>query len=219
VLLCFRLNQLPLIVQAADQTRRCLTRKHLCGSSAFGGRPKTTAANEIDRRPYTDEVQIRRLAEQDAAALWELRLSALEGDPQAFVESAAQHRETPVAVYAERLRSGGRENPVFGAWDAGRIVGMAGLYVEVAGNRRSGRIWGMFVLPEFRGRGVGRELIEALLTHARSLANLEDVRLEVAATQAAARRLYVDWGFTPSGIGPHGADEMRHPLAPTPGVL
>jgi ribosomal protein S18 acetylase RimI-like enzyme len=153
-------------------------------------------------------VEIRRLTEHDAEILWHLRLAALERDPQAFAESAAHHRSTAVEAYAERLRSGGSENVVFGAFEDSELVGMAGLYREQTEARRQGRIWGMFVRTEYRGRGAGRALLGAILTHAKNEAGLDAVALEVAETQEPARRLYLSCGFRTTGEGPHGGEEM-----------
>ncbi|HMA38177.1 MAG TPA: GNAT family N-acetyltransferase [Chloroflexia bacterium] len=50
------------------------------------------------------------------------------------------------------------------------------------------------VVPAWRRQGVGRALLAALLAQARA-AGLQDVRLEVAAANAPARRLYESAGF------------------------
>jgi ribosomal-protein-alanine N-acetyltransferase len=54
------------------------------------------------------------------------------------------------------------------------------------------------VAPEFRGKGIGTQLMEALLTRAR-YTNSESVLLEVRESNAAARALYEKLGFQETG--------------------
>jgi GNAT superfamily N-acetyltransferase len=156
-------------------------------------------------------VEIRLLTGDDAAALWRLRLTALETEPQAFLEPAEHHRNTPVTVYADRLRSGGSDSVVFGAFDGSQLIGMAGFHREQK-DVRLGRIWGVFVLSDRRTGGVGRALMDAAIKHAKSLEGLERVHLEVAEMQTAARNLYLGCGFRSIGPGPHGGEEMLFAL-------
>jgi ribosomal protein S18 acetylase RimI-like enzyme len=102
-------------------------------------------------------MEIRRLTERDAGALWQFRLTGLEIDPWAFGESVEELRNTTVEQYATRLGSGGSENFVVGAFDGATLVGMVGFYREKHLKRKhKGHIWGVFVLPSARGRGLGR---------------------------------------------------------------
>lgn len=59
----------------------------------------------------------------------------------------------------------------------------------------------MYVVPEERGRGIGRQLLRALESEARRLGALRIV-LETGTRQAAARALYESVGFGP--IPPYG---------------
>ena len=148
-------------------------------------------------------MEMRRLGERDVEALWKLRLHALESVPEAFGESAEEHRQTSLEAYASRLRDGGDENFVIGAFTGSDLVGMVGFYRELRLKRRhSGGIWGMFVAPNCRVKGVGTALIQEALTRARTIPGLRSVHLSVTANQASARRLYVSAGFRSYGTEP-----------------
>jgi RimJ/RimL family protein N-acetyltransferase len=148
-------------------------------------------------------IEIRRLGERDAAALWALRLAALDTEPNAFAESAGELRRTSVEAYAERLRLASADGFVLGAFDGPQLVGMVGLHREQWAKRRhKARIWGVFVRESHRGAGIGRALMAAAVERARAAPDIRQLHLSVATTQTRARRVYLDLGFRPIGVEP-----------------
>jgi len=108
-------------------------------------------------------VEVRPLTDRDAATYWNLRLEALEQEPQSFAESAEEHRATPIALAAARLREADA-GFVLGAFLDGELVGMAGFFREKhLKARHKGRIWGVYVRVNYRRQGIGRALFSALL--------------------------------------------------------
>jgi len=148
-------------------------------------------------------MKIRRLIEDDAEPLWRLRFNALQTEPATFGESLDELLESTPETFAERLRSGGDENFILGAFDEDALIGMAGFYREqVAKKRHKGWVWGVFVSPTHRGQGIGRALLVSILESAQALTELDSVFLTVATTQVPARSLYRSLGFRSFGIEP-----------------
>lgn len=141
---------------------------------------------------------VRRLETADAAVYRAIRLEGLERHPEAFGAAFEEEALHPLAWFEARLAS----SAVFGAWDGGALLGIAGLGVQGSAKQaHKGFLWGMYVRKGARGRGIGTALVEAVLDHARG--RVEHVDLRVVTVNETARRLYERHGFTAYGTERH----------------
>lgn len=101
------------------------------------------------------------------------------------------------ADMADRLA----RSTVFGAFIEDGLVGVAGWY-RMSGDKAAhrGALWGMYVRPQSRGRGMGKALVDRVIKDARD--EVEQLHLTVASHNEAARRLYEATGFTSYGVEP-----------------
>jgi GNAT superfamily N-acetyltransferase len=147
-------------------------------------------------------VEVRQLYRADLGVLAELRRQALTRHPLAF---SATVEDDHLLGLVDRGESPveSTDSVIFGAFEAGTLVGMAGL-VRAAGqkHRHKAMVWGMYVATGSRGSGAGRALIEAVIARARDWPGLTHLHLCVTEAAGEARRLYESLGFVEWGREP-----------------
>ncbi len=156
-------------------------------------------------------LEIRILSQDDAGELFCLRRSALLDSPLAFLASPEDDLASSEAAVRELLVPR-RESVVFGAYNPG-LVGMLGL--NRANQRKAAHkvnLWGMFVLPTCRGKGVAAQLLDAAIRYVRTLDGVRSVHLSVSESGVVARHLYEKAGFETWGVEPEAIrfEEKSH---------
>lgn len=144
-------------------------------------------------------MEIRQLGGEEAVVYQELRLFGLQESPTAFGASYDEEADRPLEVVSERLQD--ERNFVVGAFtDEGRLAGIATLRREEREKlRHKAHVFGMFVLPQYRGQGAGRALLERLIERAREI-GVRQVDLGVTADNEAAVGLYASCAFERYGL-------------------
>lgn len=150
-------------------------------------------------------MNIRLLNDSDAEVYREVRLSALKNDPDAFGSTYDQEETKPLGYFVQRIHHT-KDQFTLGCFDdSNTLVGIVNFSRE---NRlktaHKGNIYGMYVEPQFRGRGVGKALLLALIERAtKECEGLEQIHLTVVSNNKSAKRLYVSLGFEVYGKEPH----------------
>ena len=144
-------------------------------------------------------MQLRRLASHEVDLHRELRLRALHGAPDSFGEALDDAAARPISYWSELTRSvtePGR-HAMFLACEGEDVLGTA--YGLLDPERSGmGRVGGMWVEPAWRGRGVGRALLEAVSSWARGR-GLKQLGLWAPLHSPAAIALYSRAGFRDTG--------------------
>lgn len=141
--------------------------------------------------------EIRTLTPVDATALFEVRRDGLIDAPLAFLSTPTESR-----LSVDGIRDMLTRDVVFGA-GGDRLLGMAGVYTEDREKTaHKAHLWGMYVRPEARGRGLAGALLARVIAHARSLDGVRWLHLGVSETAEHARRCYESAGFATWGVEP-----------------
>jgi len=144
--------------------------------------------------------EVRKLRPEDASEFQALRLRGLREDPTAFASSVEEEEEAPPEVVAERIRRNAA-GFILGGFAGGKLVGVVGMQRERhAKLAHKMYLWGMYVAPEARGRGIGRALVEAALRYGFAVDGIRQVNLGVNAANLPAKQLYEACGFVPYGL-------------------
>jgi ribosomal protein S18 acetylase RimI-like enzyme/ubiquinone/menaquinone biosynthesis C-methylase UbiE len=161
----------------------------------FGGK-KPCLFNEPDRHRSLASPEIRQIRMEDVPSFREAVDSvARERRWLATVEGFGI--EATIAFVRANLEAG---YPQYVALENNSVVGWCDI-VPVApfpGFEHAGRL-GIGILPNFRGMGLGRQLIHATLEAAR-IHGFRRVELEVYASNQTARKLYRRLGFEIEGV-------------------
>ena len=143
--------------------------------------------------------QIRRLEISDAVLFRDIRLEALQKNPEAFGSTFQRENAQPLSWFEATLGAA----DIFGAFVDGTLAGMAGYSAqENSKQAHKGVLWTMYVRASARSTGLGRKLVAAVLDHARG--RVEMVQLTVVSENEGARRLYSAMGFVEYGYEKRG---------------
>jgi ribosomal protein S18 acetylase RimI-like enzyme len=147
---------------------------------------------------------IERLSPRHAAEYRALMLEAHAAHPDAFTSTVAEREKRSPAWWKARLSAGpDAARLVLGAFEGSTLIGAVGLSFERREKaRHKATLFGMYVRPPWRGRGIGRQLVLSALAHASERPGVTVIQLTVTEGNAHAVALYESCGFIRFGVEP-----------------
>lgn len=151
-------------------------------------------------------ISIDLLTPRDAAILKDLRLRALRESPSAFSSSFDEEARWSDGKWMEKAGQWcGGDSVTFVARDGSRTCGLVGAFVDPE-DRAAAHLVSLWVAPEYRRRGIGALLVDAVLDWSRFRA-VRELRLLVTSNNATAIAFYrkIDFRFAGKST-PHAND-------------
>ena len=148
-----------------------------------------------------DPLKPFRLTPDDVERYTRLRRQMLETDPWSFSASPDDDKGLDKEHLTDAL---GREDyAICGVEIGGELVAAAGIMrARRQKHRHRCEISGVYVVPEHRGRGLGRAVVSLAIELARGWSGVDYVDLGVSERASAARQLYESLGFVQWGREP-----------------
>jgi ribosomal protein S18 acetylase RimI-like enzyme len=139
-------------------------------------------------------IEIKTLGEDRWQDYRDLRLESLKKEPLAYESSY----EEAIGASEDHWRN--RMKDVLFALNQEKPVGIIVCVRETMVKcKHIANIWGVYVTQEYRGQGVGKQLMEAALARIKESDGIVKVKLTANPTQKPAVKLYQNFGFKIAG--------------------
>jgi len=146
-------------------------------------------------------IEIRRALPEDAEQMLKnLKIIGKETDNLTFGEEGLPFTVEQEQEYIKSLE--GTRSVFFVALVDGKIVGDASFTAESRERMAHRGEFGVSILKEYWGRGIGGMLLEKIIDFARNEAKAEIISLEVRSDNTRAIKLYEKYGFIKTGTFP-----------------
>lgn len=147
-------------------------------------------------------ITITKLSIDDWSEYKALRLKALKEDPIAFTSSFEDSMDKLDDYWISHLNMKHHNSMMLFAKDeeADRLVGMVALiFNDKKRTKHVAELAGNYVDSDYRRRGIGSMMMEAIIHEAKENKLIKKINLSVVATQEPAVKLYEKFGFKKIG--------------------
>jgi len=143
-------------------------------------------------------MEIYKLTSADWKQYRDIRSEAVMKDTEAFAESYEQASKRTDEEWKEKM--GTTTSHIFVARDGEEIIGMAAAFQE-QGERVNhiAYMWGVYLREAYRGQGIGKKMMQALISEVQQNKEIKKINLNVNTKQKSAVKAYKSLGFQVAG--------------------
>ena len=141
-------------------------------------------------------MHIEVLSAANAMQYKSVMLHAYEHAADAFTSTPDERAKEPDSWWVKRIADPEKLTVAFGVFDNSHLIGTVALeFSPKPKTKHKALVVGMYVMPNWREKGVARALLQAAIEHCVTRGDIRSVQLEVTDGNAPALALYEKWGF------------------------
>lgn len=147
------------------------------------------------------EITYRRLSFSDIDKYHKIRLKCLQDHPDSFGTTYEEEIQKSTYKFDEYLQQESHQNFLTGAFINTDCIGICG-FISEQGERtyHRGHLVQIYVLQEYQGKGIGKELISRTIKEAFDTLKIEQILLGVITNNSQANGVYEKLGFEEYGM-------------------
>ncbi|MEH2127162.1 GNAT family N-acetyltransferase [Nostoc sp.] len=138
---------------------------------------------------------VKKLTKYDAEDYRQIRLEALEKNPDSFGTTYQEEVIKTIEHFRDRIPVD-NNNFILGCFEDKNLIGIVGFYQESRIKlRHKAYISSMYVQQEYRSKGIGKLLLNELIERAKTINAVEILLLDIVKNNVLGKALYLSLGF------------------------
>ena len=150
-----------------------------------------------------DDVEVRPFLTTEWQYYKGVRLKALQSDPAVFGSNFAKEAAYPDERWQKQLDS--TASGVFGVFHFGDVIGITGIVLDRE-NATTAKLWGSWLEPQWRGRGLSEKMYAARISWAKDNPLVRRIVVSHRQGNIASKKSNQKHGFVFS----HATDHLWH---------
>jgi len=136
----------------------------------------------------------RQLTENDWCEFSQVRLKALQTDPNVFGSNYEKESQMTEAEWRSRLQA--KDNAIFLIFENETPIGMTGVSIDRNDpTKKTALLWGSWLAPHFRGKGLSELMYQARINCAKEQPTIEKIIVSHRASNLSSKYANRKHGF------------------------